>query len=173
MAGVLTLADARTRLAILTTAPAATTGIPTVTEAAAGIYASPKINKPDYRLSPTASDTVPDQPLDHEGNAVTFGASNYEGSITALRFLDASTGKPDATDDSVYEALGTKGARVWLVERVGPKASVAFAASDIVNVYEVITDNPQAPQDRNGYVKNVIPLGVQTALLDVALGAGA
>lgn len=172
MAGVLTLADARVRLMLLTTKPAALDGIPTITEVLAGTYISPKINKPDYRLSPAASDTVPDQPLDHEGNATTFGASNYEGTLTVLRFLDPATGKPDAADDDAYVALGTKGTRVWLVERTGPKASVVNAAADIVHVYEVVTDNPQAPQDRAGYIKNVIPLGVQNALLDVAIAAG-
>lgn len=168
MSGALTLADARTKLAIITTAPA--DGLPDLTEVEAGIDASCKINKPDYRLSPTASDTVPDQPLCNEGNAVSFGASNYEGTLTVLRFLDED-GKPDSTDDAVYAALGTKGARVWLVERIGPKWDEAWAAGDIVNVYEVITDNPQAPSERAGYIKNVIPLGVQNARLDVELAA--
>lgn len=170
MSGALTLADARTKLAILTVAPAEK--IPTITEVEAGIDASCKINKPDYRLSPTASDTVPDQPLCNEGNAVSFGASNYEGTLTVLRFLDED-GKPDSTDDAVYAALGTKGTRLWLVERIGPKWDVPWAAGDIVNVYEVVTDNPQAPSERAGYVKNVVPLGVQNAELDKAIAAAA
>ena len=88
-----TLADARTRLIILLTKPANPRSI-LLSELTAGIDASCKILKSDYRLSPTASDTVTDAELCAEGNAVTFGASNYEGSISPFIYLD-DTGKSD------------------------------------------------------------------------------
>ena len=166
----LTLADARTKLTVLTTKPADLSAI-TVTELTAGISAEARINKPDYRLSPTASDTVPDQPLNSEGNATTFGNSNYDGSITVLRFLD-SAGKGETTNDVLWDTMRTKGTDLWLVERTGPKASVAWTAADEYEVYEVITDNPQKPSDRAGYVKSVVPLGVQNAILDGVVAAG-
>lgn len=165
-----TLADARTRLAILTIKPA-NLAAPTVAELDAGINASCKILKSDYRLSPTSSDTVPDTELCSEGNAVTFGASNYEGSVTPFWYLDA-TGKSDIAEDVVYQALKEKGAHLWFVEREGPRYEQAWAAADAVEVYEVITDNPQKPSDRSGYVKRVVPLGVQRAELSAVVAAG-
>lgn len=166
----LTLADGRIKLTILTTAPADMAAV-TLTELAAGIEAATRINKPDYRLSPTASDTVPDQPLASEGNAVTFGNSNYEGSITVLRFLDAA-GKPVVLEDVLWEAMRTKGTRLWGVERIGPKESVDWARGDEYEIYEFITDNPQKPSDRAGYIKHVVPVGVQDAILDGVVPAG-
>lgn len=158
-----TLADARTRLTILTTKPANPRSI-LLSELTAGINASCKILKSDYRLSPTASDTVADADLCAEGNAVTFGASNYEGSISPFIYLD-DTGKSDIAEDVVYQALREKGTRVWLVEREGPRYDQAWAATDVVDVYEAITDNPQKPGDRAGYIKRIIPLGIQNVYL--------
>jgi hypothetical protein len=165
----LTLADARIKLTALTEEPADLLAI-TLPELAAGTDIECKVNKPDYRLSPTASDTVPDQPLCNEGNAVTFGNSNYEGSLTALRFLDAN-GQPDVAEDDAYTLLRTKGSLLWLVERTGPHYTTPWAEDDQYAVYYVLTDNPQKPTDLAGYIKYVIPLGVQTARLDGVVAA--
>lgn len=164
----LTLADGRLRVTVLTVEPADPAAI-TLTELAAGFYASPMINKPDYRLSPTASDTVSDQPLDKSGNAVTFGNTNYEGSVTVLRFLD-ETGKPVTEEDVLWAAAKVKGSRLWFVEREGPKATVDDAAADEYELYEVVTDEPQKPTDRAGYIKRVVPLGVQNHVRGVVAG---
>lgn len=171
MAGVLTLATKNERLTVLTAKPVAVTEIPILSEASAGIYASPKVNKPDFRLSATASDTVGDSALDSDSNAVVFGNSNFECSITVLRFLDAATGKPDTTDDALFTAMKTKGAHLYLMYRVGPPASQAWAAGDLFDLFHVITDNPQNPQDRAGFIKNVVPCGVQKAWLGLTLSA--
>ena len=166
-----TLADARTRLTILTTAPADTTlQSITLTELTAGIDASCKILKSDYRLSAAASDTVDDTELCSEGNAVTYGASNYEGTVSPFWYLD-ETGKSDVTEDVVYQALKEKGTELWFVEREGPRYDQAWAAGDVIEVYRVITDNPQKPSERAGYIKRVVPLGVQTAELNATVGA--
>lgn len=159
-----TLADARTRLAILTIKPTDVKAISAATLEAA-IDASCRILKSDYRLSPTASDTVPDTELCSEGNAVTYGASNYEGSVTPFWYLDED-GKSDTAEDEVYQALKEKGTQLWFVEREGPRYDEPWAAGDAYEVYEVVTDNPQKPSDRAGYIKRVIPLGVQHAELD-------
>lgn len=155
----LTLADGRQRVTVLTEEPADVKAI-TVAELAAGIYGGRNLNKPDYRLSATASDTVPDQPLEHMGNATTFGASNFEGTATVLRYLDA-TGKPETEGDELWEAMKVKGTRLWFVEREGPLATEDWAVGDEYEVFEVVTDEPQKPSDRAGYIKRTIPLGVQ------------
>lgn len=162
-----TLADARTRLAILTTKPTSLKSIP-IASLTAGIDASCRLLKSDYRLSPTASDTVPDTELCSEGNAVTFGASNYEGSVTPFWYLDED-GKSDTAEDVVYQALKEKGTHLWFVEREGPRYDEDWAAGDAIQVYEVITDNPQKPSDRAGYIKRVVPLGVQRAELNAVV----
>lgn len=159
-----TLADARTRLAILTTKPD-DLGAISVADLDDGIDASCRILKSDYRLSPAASDTVPDTELCSEGNAVTFGASNYEGSVTPFWYLDED-GKSDVAEDEVYQALKEKGTELWFVEREGPRYDEPWAAGDTYEVYEVVTDNPQKPSDRAGYIKRVVPLGVQRAELN-------
>lgn len=166
-----TLADARTRLVALTTRPA-DPAKPTVTELTAGVDLSCRILKSDYRLSPVASDTVPDAELCSEGNAVTFGASNYEASVTPFRYL-TEAGKADAANDVAWDALKEKGTELWLYEREGPKYDVPWTVADEVEGYEVVTDNPQKPSDRTGYIKRVVPLGVQRAWLGAAVAAGA
>lgn len=166
---MLTLNDGRLRVTVLTERPADLAAI-TVAELEAGIYAGRSLNKPDYRISPTASDTVPDQPLDSVGNATTFGNSNYEGTVSVLRELDED-GKPLVEEDVLWATLGTKGARVWFVEREGPRATVAWAAGDEYEVFEVITDEAQKPSDRAGFIKRIVPLGVQDHRRGVVAGA--
>lgn len=166
-----TLADARTRVRLLTTAPA---GLPAVTaaEANAGIKAETRILKSDFRLGATGSDTVNDADLASEGNAVTYGAGNYEGSMTPFRFLDAD-GTPDATADAVFEALREKGATVYVVKSVGKHHTEAFAVGDEFELYEVVPDDYQDPSDRGGFIKQVVPLGVQNAYRNLTISAGA
>lgn len=164
-----TLADGRTKLVALTTKPANPTA-PTVTELTAGVDLSCTVLKSDYRLSAVASDTVPDTELCAEGNAVTYGASNYEGTVTPFWYLDPD-GQPDTTENDSWDALRVKGTNLWLVEREGPKYDEPFAAGDEVEVYEVVTDNPQKPSDRTGYIKRTVPLGVQRAWLDATVAA--
>ena len=156
---MLTLADGRTKLTILTTEPDNPAAVD-LAELAAGLPAGDWINKPDFKMSPTSSDTVPDQPISQAGNAVTFGNSNFEASATVLRDL-ATTGQPEIAGDLVWGALKTKGARVWLIRREGPLEAVAWADGDEYDWAEVITDELQPSTDRGGYVKRIVPLGGQ------------
>lgn len=165
---MLTLADGRTRVDVMLTMPdgydvgdfdspieialADLTGL---------VDATCQINKPDYRLSATASDTVPDQPLCRSGNATSFGASNYEGTITILRSL-LVTGLVDPATDTLFTAVGEKGVLAYYLERIGPKATVPLAVGDVGWIYEAVSDEPQEPSDRAGYIKNPVPLGIQS-----------
>ena len=71
------------------------------------------------------------------------------------------TGKPVVAEDVLWEATKEKGSRLWFVEREGPKSSAPDATGDEYEVFEVITDTPQKPSDMAGYIKRVVPLGVQ------------
>lgn len=162
---MLTLADGRTRLDILLTAPDGwNTGdgvleLP-LTAFSDAIDTCGQVNKPDYSLGAGTSSTVPDKPLCEEGEGNALGASSYTGMVTVLRQLD-SGGQVDTATDTVYAAIGEKGVRAWYVERVGPKATVPLAAGDTGWIYEAESDEPSIPTDRAGYVKETIPLSVK------------
>lgn len=166
-----TLAEGRIKLSVLTTKPA-NPKAPTVTELQKGVDVSCQVLRSDYKLGAVASDTINEPALCSKGNATAFGAANYEGSVTIFLLKDEA-GKTSAEESTAWEALKTKGTTLWMVEREGPEYETEYAAGDIVDVYEVITDNPQKPQDRTGYIKRTIPLGVQNAWEDATVGAGA
>ncbi len=157
-----TLADGRIALIALTTKPANPEAIPAsvLNAARATGDLSCRILKSDYRLSAVASDTVNEAELCSTGNAVTFGASNYEGSITPFRYL-TEDGAADTAADIAWALLRDKGTTLWLVEREGPEYDADFATGDEYEIYEVVTDEPQKPSDRSGFIKRVVPLGVQ------------
>lgn len=165
-----TLADGRIKLTAMTVKPADPKA-PTVAELTAGLDISCRILKSDYKLGATASDTLGDEAeLCASGNSVTFGASNYEGSVTPFRYL-TEDGAADAENDIAWEALKEKGTTLWLAEREGPLYDTEWAAGDVADVYEVITDSPQKPSSRTGYIKRIVPLGVQRAWEQVAVTA--
>lgn len=173
-----TLADGRIRLDALTTAPADLTGYTggvveiTVDELAAGERLSTRIMKSDYRLSATPSDTVNETVLAAEGNAVVYGASNYEGSLTPFRFY-TSAGVADPLNDVAYDLLQEKGTELWLPERTGPTEAQAWAAGDVGELYHIITDNPQVPSSAGGFIKRTVPLGVQNRWAFIVTGTSA
>jgi hypothetical protein len=172
------LADGRIRLDALTTAPAALAAYTggsleiTVDELAAGTRLARRIMKTDYRLSATASDTVNEPELAAEGNAVVYGASNYEGSVTPFRYFQ-SNGAADPINDVAWDLLREKGTELYLPERVGPKEAVTWAAGDVGELYHVITDNPQVPTSAGGFIKRVVPLGVQNRYPFIVTGTSA
>lgn len=166
------LADGKTKLAILATAPADPEA-PTVTELTAGIDASCNIAKTGYTLGPAASETINDPELCVDVNATVYGASNFEGTFGVFRFFDEETGQVDTASDEVFEALRTKGVEVWLVEReTGKKSTEPFEAGDEVSVYRALLDNPQKSSDRTGWIKNTIVPAIQAGYLNVEVAAG-
>lgn len=162
--GALTLADGRTRVDVMLTQPSGwdtSSGVLelSLSDLEDAIYASPQINKPDFRMSPSGSDTVADQPQSTRGNATTFGASNWDGSITALRLLD-DDGLPEGED--LLDAVGYKGARAWYLKRQGPISTEPLAVGHKGVIIEYVTDDPQDPTNvEEGYLKKILPLGYQ------------
>lgn len=170
------LADGKIKIAVLSTKPADPT-VPTVTELEAGIEASCRILSSDYAVGPQASETVDEKPVCVEGNVQVPGASNYSAEFSVFRYFDPETGAPEESGvdaeigDDLYQAVKTKGARLWLVEReTSKKSREAWAADDEVSTYEVILDNPQKPGDQGGFIKRKITAMVQDAWLDGKVG---
>lgn len=159
----LTLQGGRRKLVAFTSNPA-DGGDPeelSVADLTGGIDVQCKVLKSDLRLSPVASDTVPDSPYCATGNAVVFGASNYEGSLTPFAYYDED-GAIDATESDVFEMLtAEKGTHLWIVDRWGKPESDALATGDRYRLWHVITDEGQDPTDVGGYIKQIVPLGVQ------------
>ena len=154
------LADGKIKLTMLPTAPEDPSAL-TTTELNAGIDIQCDILASDFRLSATASDTVGDSPLCNDSNAVVYGRSNYEGSMTPFRYFD-ETGAVDATEDTLWAAAKAKGTHLHLVKRWNGKPhDEDWAAGDEYEYWHVITDEPQDPSDMGGYIKKVVPLGPQ------------
>lgn len=154
-----TLADANVALVLLAAAPADPTKI-TVAEFDAGTRLECRVM--DYRLSATGSDAIQQTELCNPTNASAPGRSNYEGNMTVFRYLTAA-GLADSTNDVAWDAVKAKGTTLHLVEREGPAHAGDGEASEEVSYYEVITDDPQKPTDRTGYIRREIPLLVQRA----------
>src|SRR5690625_8014658 len=114
----MTIADGRTRVTVLTEKPADPRNI-TVTELESGVDISCQVLKSDYRISSTGSDTVDDAPLCSSGNAVTFGASSYESTVTGIRFFDED-GRPEPAEDEVWDLRASKGTLGGVRVRGGP-----------------------------------------------------
>jgi hypothetical protein len=154
------LRDGNIKLAFLADDPA-NFHQPTVAELNGGVDLS-CATLSDYTLGPTGSDTVNEKAVCDEGNVNALGASNYQASQTYFRYLDESTFASDPADDLPWITFTDKGLHGWLVERSGKSSAAAWAAGDVVRIFEVITDDPQ---DQNGvtggYLKFIQPFSVQ------------
>ena len=128
----------------------------------------------DTRFSPTDSDTLSDAALCEPANAQSLGASNYEGRLGLYRYADEEDpGQHSEQYDDVFQALKKKGTSATIVVRdLGKDWDAEWEAGDEIEVYQVVTDHPQKPQDRTGYQKVIIPMPVRDANLHAKVVAG-
>lgn len=166
------LADGRIKFAILTTKPA-DPAAPTVTELTAGLDASCNILSSSFVWTAAASDTESEKALCVQGNASVPGASNFTGSISPFRYFD-DQGASETENDDTYQAVKAKGTELWCYARNTSKLSTeAWAASDEIYLGGyVVTDLPQAPEDRTGYIKYTVPLLFQVGYPNIAAATG-
>ncbi len=163
------LSDERIAVVILDGPPADPNAI-TKAEFDAGLHIECRIMAGEYRLSPTGSETINQSEMCEGINATTFGRSNYEGTMTVFRYLTAA-GLADPANDVAWDATKEKGTNLHIVEREGPEHDAAGAAGQEYDYYEVVTDDPQKPSDRQGFTRRVVPLGVQKAAINRKLVA--
>lgn len=168
MAGVKTLADGNTRVFLLATKPVDINAIK-LTELTAAAPAvrnmSPNILSSGFDLGPTGSETIDEKALSAKGNAQVFGLTNYGGGFTVFRYLDPTTGLPDATDDWAWAAAKSKGTTLHLVVIEDGKTGTATpVAGEEYSYYEMLTDDPKRG-DRIGYIKYRIEGAIQDAAL--------
>ena len=170
------LADAHKKIAVLTEEPVDPAN-PTIVELAAGIGgaagAGCRILLSDWLFGPTDSDTFNERAVCEDGNANAYGASNFQAGATVFRYFDETTGVADALEDALFEALKTKGTRVWIYEReTGQPESDPWAADDELGFgAEVLTDWPQKPSETGGYIKRRSPMQVQKGYVNITAGA--
>lgn len=128
---------------------------PTVTELNAGTNISSQVVT-TTTLDAAASDTISERSITDVSNAVVPTVGNYEGQLVLFR--DYEAGVP-TVDDPLAVIGGEVGAVGWLVKRVGKASSEDYAASDLVDVYLVMIDNPQTSGGQgDGYLKATFPL---------------
>ena len=164
------LATKRERWVLLTTKPADPDAV-TSTEANAGIRGECHLTT-NSRLSPTGSATIQEAAI-CEGTAASVPTDRqFEGNLEVFRDMDPDTGLPEASGDEVFGALAEFGTRLWILKSVGPEYTEDFVEGHPYSLYEVVTDEPQDPTDRNGSIKNVVPLHVQNAWTNNAIDDG-
>lgn len=167
-------ADGKKKFTLLTTAPAAVTGIPTVTELEAGQDISCAVLDSDANWTNAASDRFNEKAACQKGNSQALGASNYDTALTFLReFLEA--GGADVTgEDLGYQAVKTKGTTVWIYLRESDKDSTEpWTSGDIIDLGgEVVSDAPMRVNN-DGNIKRRIEFLPQNMITEVPVGGGA
>lgn len=161
------LSDERIAVVVLDGPPADPNAI-TTAEFDAGTHVECRIMSGEYRLTPSGSETVNQSELCSGVNAVTFGKSNYDATITIFRYLTGA-GAADGANDVAWETFKTKGTTLHIVDREGPEHDAPGAEDQEYSYFEVVTDDPQVPTDRAGFIRRTVPLGVQNAALNKKL----
>jgi len=106
-------------------------------------------------MNAVASDTVNERSIAETANVVVPTVGNYEGTLTLFR--DYADGEP--TDVDPFDLFKSAGIVGYLVRRVGKPSTTAYAAGDIVDIFKVMTDNPQASGGAgDGYLKVTVPM---------------
>lgn len=146
------LAIGAVKLEVLTVAPAVLGALSIATDLTSAKDLSDNILKSTYTLGSTGADKVNEPSLAAVTNSSVPGMSNYTADMEFFRYLDA-TGKSAPLEDVPFTLFTGKGIRVWLVERKGPPSTNALAAADVVDIYEVLTDDPRPPKDYASYLK--------------------
>jgi hypothetical protein len=138
-----------------------------------GLQASCRAVAADTRFSPTDSDTLTDNAVCEPANAQALGASNFEGRLGLYRYPDETDpGTYSEQYDEVFQALKEKGTEAVVVIRdLGLNWDAEFEEGQEIQVYRGTTDWPQAPQDRTGYQKRVIPFPISDARVNAVVGA--
>lgn len=129
---------------------------PKVTELTAGtVKALSPYVVTTTNINPTASDTVSEKGITDTTNAVAITIGNFDGSLVLFR--DYTSGAPTANDPmATFTGSGVVG---WIVRRLGLPASTAWATGQKVDVFLVMTDNPQQSGGQgDGYLKLTVPL---------------
>jgi len=122
--------------------------------AASGVNISPWVVA-TTDINPTASDTVTEKGITDITNAVVPSIGNYDGTLVLFRSF--ASGAPDA--DDLFSTFSASGVTGWIIRRLGKAYDTALAVADIVDLFLIMTDNPQQSGGKaDGYLKLTVPL---------------
>ena len=164
------LAIGAVKLQVLTVQPAVNGALSLATDLTSAKDLSDNILKSTYALGSTGADKVTEPSLAAVTNNSVPGMSNYTADMEFFRYLD-TTGQSAPLEDIPFTIFTGKGIRVWLVERKGPPSTTALAVADVVDIYEVLTDDPRPPKDYASYLKFGQMFHVQKVWNRVAVAA--
>jgi hypothetical protein len=166
-------ADGKKKFTLLTVAPAAADGIPTVSELNAGEDISCSVLDSDANWTHAASDRFNEKPACTKGNSMALGAANFDTALTFLReFLEAG-GADEAGLDVGYQAVKVRGTTVWIYLRESDKDSTEdWSTGDIIDLGgEVVSDAPMRVNN-DGNIKRRVEFLPQNMISGVPVGAG-
>ncbi len=149
--------DGKKKWAILTTKPAAASGVPVVAELVAGIDPSCVILESAINWTRTSSDKIPEKVSCVKGKAESFGPDNYDLALTFIReWLEAGGADVTALDQG-YQAVRVKDTTVWIYLRDSDKDSTdPWEAGDIIDLGgEVKSDGPLLGQGEGSQKRRV------------------
>lgn len=119
---------------ILTTPPAASTGIPTLAEANAGVFAALHIHG-DFSVTPTQNTGEGNRPLGSKFSPTQLGMVNYPATDVQYSYKPQDVATAGAAGNEVYEAL-VPGSRVTVLVINDVDGEVdTLAAGDVVDVF--------------------------------------
>lgn len=113
---------------------------------------------PASRISP-ASPTTTNEGSITEGDQAVPTEQQFEGTLTLFRLFDED-GQPETHE--LWELVKDFGARFWVATSRGVPHTEDFATGQEYSLYRCISHGAQEPTDRGGYIKNVVPLTVET-----------
>lgn len=93
----------------------------------------------DYTLNMTDSDTDDSLSICDIGNVSSPTFQNYEGSLDGFRDADVDA---EGIYNIFRELFIAPDRRFWIIKRIGYPADTAFAAGQVVSMYEFNTDFP-------------------------------
>src|SRR5690625_7230870 len=119
------LFEGNIKVTILATEPADPEAI-TLDELEDGVDVSCALLRTGYRFSATGSDTLNEPALCDAGNAVVYGASNYEFNVQAFRCREGS-GQADPAQAIAWGGFARRGTPVRVVVGAGRPGSPGAA----------------------------------------------
>ena len=166
--GVRSLAAGRTKLVVLTTAPADPKN-PTLAELSAGIDISCRVKGSSFKAGPTDSEKVDSDVLCEDIKSQAFGQSNYELEYEPYRYWNPETGLFEAgttgadIGDKAFQLVKEKGTLLhYYVRRTFSKSKEPFAADEEVLYLAGDNDWPQYV-DGDGYQSRLVKVNVSAA----------
>lgn len=126
---------ARKPVVILTTAPAAVTGIPILSEANAGVFGTLHIYGDDFAVTPNQNTGEGPRPLGSRFSPTQLGLVTYPATDVQYSYKPQDLGTPGSAGNELYEALVPDSTVTVLVLNDLAGDTDTLTAGDIADIY--------------------------------------